>query len=137
AMDRAAASRAGVSAAYTRASFMPSLVTPTRPAISLLGRVPASAGGPAPSREAAAVTADPRAISYGFGVPLRERLAVARPTSAGLVSERRRGVAADPTHGVPQTDDRTVPRWIALPPGGAERGAPGTVRRRRECGGTR
>ena len=124
ALDRDAAARASAAAAHTRASFPP----------SGLALAPA-AGSPAPP--AAAVTADPRAISYGFGVPLRPHRAAVQAAAMGLVSERPRDVAADPTYGVPQSDDPTVPRWIALPPSGAGGGAAGPVRGRCACGGTR
>jgi hypothetical protein len=97
ALDHAAAERAGQAAAHARAAFDP--------------ESPPAPGPPAP---AAAVTADPRAVSYGFGVPLRPRVGVASSAAIGLVHERRRGVP--PVAGeAPETDDPTVPGWEALP----------------------
>jgi hypothetical protein len=75
------------------------------------------AGPPGPSPAAATVTADPRAASYGFGVPLRERRAVAQRAAPGLVHVMARAVSFGPTDGAPETDDPTVPGWEALPAG--------------------
>jgi hypothetical protein len=83
------------------------------------GSVPALAAGslpapvPGPSPAAAVSTADPRAVSYGFGVPLRPRLGVAGPTTVGLVRELHRNVASGGEQ-PPQTSDPTVPGWLAL-----------------------
>lgn len=84
------------------------------------GTVPAGAGpgtgpaqgGPVPS-PAATRTADPRALSYGFGVPLRPRQGRPATGVRGLVHTRVRGVAA--VNGIPESDDPTIPRWQALP----------------------
>ena len=75
------------------------------------GSVPAPLPGPSPA--AAVSTADPRAVSYGFGVPLRPRLRVAGPTTVGLVRELHRNVASGGDL-PPQTSDPTVPGWLAL-----------------------
>jgi len=111
ALDRAAAARAGEAAASTRAGFV---AEPAAAPVPALRREPVAAVSALPTPDAAVVTADPRAISYGFGVPLRERLGTSRATSVGLVRERVRGVHTAPDHGVPITDDATVPRWRAL-----------------------
>ncbi|HEU5387297.1 MAG TPA: hypothetical protein VFV73_15465 [Streptosporangiaceae bacterium] len=80
-----------------------------------------SPGGPSPA--AAVTTADPRAASYGFGVPLRPRLGVTGPTTAGLVRELHRNVASGGDQ-PPQTSDPTVPGWLALSAAGLAAGSP-------------
>jgi hypothetical protein len=55
------------------------------------------------------VPLDPRAVSYGFGVPLRER--VAAPSPYGTVPRTASGPVGLP----PVTDDPTIPGWEALP----------------------
>jgi hypothetical protein len=63
-------------------------------------------------------TADPRAVSYGFGIPLRPRLGVTGPSTVGLVRELNRNVASGGDQ-PPQTSDPTVPGWLALSASGA------------------
>lgn len=133
ALDRAAAATAGTAVAMAVASF------PTEPptfsgattrgtngaasagGAALAASVPSPYGGTPPVRGSGgtgpAVTADPRSLSYGFGVPLRPRLGVVRVTTIGLVHERTTLATAPAADGVPVTDDPTVPRWQALPPG--------------------
>ena len=80
--------------------------------LSAASSVP-SAAAAEPSPDAAVSTADPRAVSYGFGVPLRPRLAVTGPITVGLVRELHRNVASGGDQ-PPQTSDPTVPGWLAL-----------------------
>jgi Contractile injection system tube protein len=118
ALDRATAARAGEAATRTATAFQ-SESLPGAPPPRAVAPPPlpaASLGASAPSAEAAPVTVDPRAITFGFGVPLRERIGVLGPTVVGLVHERQRGVAPAPD-GVPSTRDLTVPAWQALPAG--------------------
>jgi hypothetical protein len=114
ALDRAAAASAGAAAAATRAAFRPD-PDPGAPA------APATVvpGAPAGRRDEPA--ADPRAIGFGFGVPLRPRLGVGRsaPTALVRVRGRSRSTGGEP----PETDDRTVPRWEALPVADRGRGS--------------
>jgi hypothetical protein len=112
ALDHAAAERAGQAAAHARAAFDPE--TAAAPAPATPAPAAPTPARPAPPAPAPAVTADPRAVSYGFGVPLRPRLGVASSAAIGLVHEHRRGVP--PAAGdAPETDDPTVPGWQALP----------------------
>lgn len=120
ALDRATAARAGEAAGRTATAFQPDSL-PGDPPPTALAPPPQPAASPdagAPAAEAVPVTVDSRAVTFGFGVPLRERIGVLRPTVVGLVHERRRGVtpAAD---GPPVTRDPTVPAWQALPAGSA------------------
>jgi hypothetical protein len=78
-------------------------------------------------------TPDPRALSYGFGVPLRPRLGVPRATSVGLVHERGTAATVSAADGVPQTDDPTVPPWRALLEG-APSATAGQSDKGRDCG---
>jgi hypothetical protein len=80
----------------------------------------------APSPAAAVSTADPRAVSYGFGIPLRPRLGVTGPTTAGLVRELHRNVASGGDQ-PPQTSDPTVPGWLALSAADPAAGPPPAV----------
>jgi hypothetical protein len=115
ALDRATAARTGGAAARAATAFQPEGSPRGAPAAAVaLPPLQATPGGGTASAEAAAVTVDPRAVTFGFGVPLRERLGVLRPTTIGLVHERRPGVeAAD--QGVLVTSDPTLPKWLALP----------------------
>lgn len=67
--------------------------------------------GAAVPRGYAPPRADPRAVSYGFGVPLRPRVGPAGAANAGIVALRPYAVARD----VPVTRDPTAPPWIGLP----------------------
>jgi hypothetical protein len=113
ALDRAAASTAGAAAASTVAAFP---LGPD-PAPAAAAAVTPNVPSPYTAGAAASETADPRALSYGFGVPLRPRLGVARATTVGVVHERTTTVTAPADDGVPHTDDPTVPPWLALPDG--------------------
>jgi hypothetical protein len=72
---------------------------------------PASSAAPAPLPP----RADPRAVSFAFGVPLRPTLGAAADQRAGAaqgsISLRPKTVSGEP----PLTDDPTTPGWIALP----------------------
>jgi len=115
ALSAAAAAAAGAAASATREGF----VTGPDPASSA---VPATVVA-APAGSTGIPTApDPRALAYGFGVPLRPRLAVGHAVVPGLVSERNRqpaGAGLLP----PQTDDPTVAGWLALRPSGSPSGS--------------
>ena len=108
ALDRMTAATATSAASQTRQAFA---AGPGQSPAPAAGPVPAPVPGPSPA--AAVSTADPRAVSYGFGVPLRPRLGVAGPTTVGLVRELHRNVASGGDL-PPQTSDPTVPGWLAL-----------------------
>jgi hypothetical protein len=124
ALDRMAAATAASAASSTRQAFAagpsPSSAAPSAAATprAVTTSLSAATGAPsaaaaAPSPDAAVSTADPRALSYGFGVPLRPRLGVTGPITAGLVRELNRNVASGGDQ-PPQTSDLTVPGWLAL-----------------------
>jgi hypothetical protein len=102
ALDRTAAATAASAASVTRQAF----AAPAAPS-------PAAPSPPGPSPAAAVNTADPRALGYGFGVPLRPRLGVTGPITVGLVRELHTNVASGGDQ-PPQTSDPTVPGWLAL-----------------------
>ncbi|SFO74686.1 hypothetical protein SAMN05660464_0926 [Geodermatophilus dictyosporus] len=120
-LDRTAAASAGAAAVATRAGFSTGPDPAGRPAPATL----TGAGAAAPAHG----TADPRSLRYGFGVPLRPRVAVGPSAAPGLVAGSR-GTPGAPRLGrdrpaagrAPETDDPTVPGWRALPLAG--RGAP-------------
>src|SRR5262249_32637296 len=112
----AAAASAASAASGTRQAFAtgqdPSApATATAP--SLATAVPSVSAAAMPSPAAAVSTADPRALSYGFGGPLRARPRVTGPTTVGLVRELHSNVASGGDQ-PPQTSDPTVPGWLAL-----------------------
>jgi hypothetical protein len=124
ALDRAAAAAAGTAVMSALVSF------PTEPAASSgadAGRAAVATSVPSPygatpratggGRAGPVESADPRALSYGFGVPLRSRLGVSRATTVGLLHQRHTTSTAPAADGVPETDDPTTPRWKALPAG--------------------
>lgn len=129
ALDRTAAATAATAASVTRQAFAtapgssgPAAAPATTPAPS----PGAASGGPAPagpSAAAAVSTADPRALGYGFGIPLRPRLGVTGPITAGLVRELHGNVASGGDQ-PPQTSDPTVPGWLALSAAAADPAAP-------------
>jgi len=116
ALDRMTAATATSAASQAKQAFAagpgqsPAPAPGSAPALAA-GSLPAPVPGPSPA--AAVSTADPRAVSYGFGVPLRPRLGVAGPTTVGLVRELHRNVASGGEQ-PPQTSDPTVPGWLAL-----------------------
>lgn len=101
----AAATGAGTAATTARQGFVagPDPARPASPAGTVA--VPGHAPGP-----------DPRALSYGYGVPLRRRLAAGAAAASGLVTDRRRVRGTD---GPPSTGDPTVAGWLALKAGPA------------------
>ncbi|MGY1679354.1 CIS tube protein [Geodermatophilus sp. SYSU D01176] len=127
-LDRAAAANAAAAATATRSAFAPG----PDPALP-----PADPGSPVPARPAP----DPRALGYGFGVPLRPRLGAGRVARRALVTTGAgRGTAPPGATGraagglhPPETDDPTVPRWRALPPDAG----PAAAGPRSCCGGPR
>ena len=111
-------------------------------------RAPLSRTGlPGPSAQQAAPPAprppraDPRASSFGFGVPLRATIGVAADqrfeSIQGSVAVKSRIASGDP----PLTTDPTKPGWVALPlrdPGrSAADKVQGKLRPARPCGCTR
>ncbi|WP_086843557.1 hypothetical protein [Amycolatopsis kentuckyensis] len=96
----AASTGGGTAAATARQGFAagPDPARPASPAVTVA--VPGRASGP-----------DPRALSYGYGVPLRRRLAAGAAAASGLVTDRRRVPGAE---GPPSIDDPTVAGWLAL-----------------------
>ena len=138
AMDRATAARVAAAATSTREAFAPAAGA-QRPTTA-----PAVTAPPATGAASAAVTmTDPRATSFGFGVPLRERKGVVRAASTPVVHEHRRGMRHAAADGIPESDDPTVPRWLALP-ATASTGRASSVRSTKKgigcrcgCGGAR
>lgn len=123
ALDRTAAATAASAAAVTRQAFATAAdpspaTTPATTVPPAFAAAPPGSAAPGPSPEAAVSTADPRAVSYGFGIPLRPRLGVTGPTTVGLVRELNRNVASGGDQ-PPQTNDPTVPGWLALSASGA------------------
>jgi hypothetical protein len=95
------------------------------------------AGIPTPAAQQAAPSAppspvaDPRASSFGFGVPLR---ATVRPgtQAASTTSQGPVPLAARTgTRSVPTTRDPTVPAWVALPESSISSSASRSARGRR------
>ena len=116
ALAAVANARSGAAAASARKAFggavpgasgaLPPAAAAPRPALPAQPRTPVRlnatpASRPAPAPAPAPPAADPRAVSYGFGVPLRPRAAVAPPA----------GTAAG------------VPAWLQEPGGAARRAA--------------
>jgi hypothetical protein len=127
ALDRMAAATAASTASQARQAFA---TGPGSPSAGPPQAGPSAAAMPGPSPAAAVSTADPRAVSYGFGVPLRPRLGVTGPITAGLVRELHRNVASGGDQ-PPQTSDPSVPGWLALSAAGPAAGPPSAV----GCGG--
>lgn len=147
ALDRMAAATAASAAGRTKQAFAagaaasgpaaaPATAVALSPAVlaaeaAPAGPAPAGPSSPAPSApgpspDAAVSTADPRAISYGFGVPLRPRLGVTGPATAGLVRELHRNVASGGDQ-PPQTSDPSIPGWLALGAAGTSAGPSSAV----------
>jgi hypothetical protein len=134
AIGTASIPRASVAAVTAVPGVPPPSATP-RPAMPDQSRPPLQTSGaagqrlPSASAQAAAPAApappmaDPRATSFGFGVPLRPRVGSAADlrssTAAGRVPLRTRSSAADLLTGT----DPSVPPWAQLPAGGARRAA--------------
>lgn len=128
--------------AATAAAGLPELpptAAPARPARPAQPRPPSVKAGipiPAEARPAPPApplpTPDPRAIAYGFGVPLRPRVVGAADLRAGATRGAvtlRRGIETDPVN-VP---DPTSPPWERLPVDPA-RSASDRVQERRQPG---
>jgi Contractile injection system tube protein len=140
ALDRTAAATAASAASVTRQAFAlgpgpsGSAASPgTTPTPASAAAAPAG-----PSAAAAVSTTDPRALGYGFGVPLRPRLGVTGPITVGLVRELDSNVASGGDQ-PPQTSDPTVPGWLALSaaPAGSAAAATATASAAGcGCGGT-
>jgi hypothetical protein len=118
-----AASLPAASAAVSSSAILPPTANPPTPSMPDQTRTPLSASGslPSPSAQAAAPSAppppmaDPRATSFGFGVPLRPRVGSAADlrasAAAGRVPLRPRSRTTD----VPVTTDPSIPPWMQLP----------------------
>ena len=109
---------AGARQAFGAAPVVAQTQAPPRPAMPDQPRTPLTVSGmPTPSQQAAAPTApappssDPRATSFGIGVPLRPTLGSAAQQRASLL----RGGASPSVSTLPVTTDPTVPGWVALP----------------------
>lgn len=125
----------GLSRALDRATAAVTADAATKTVVSFAaGGVQAAPPATTASPDSAVVTADPRAVSFGFGVPLRPRLGVQRADSTGLVHERVRGIRPAADDGVPVTDDPTVPHWLALPVVPTTAGLSGTAMAARRAG---
>ena len=94
----------------------------------------ASAASTATPAAYAPPRADPRAVSYGFGVPLRPLVSGAAQARSGVVALRPYYSAAE----VPVTRDPTIPPWEQLPAASTTRELPsgGPVRRKKVGGST-
>lgn len=124
-LNQLAAGAAGTAATAASSSFGSTTQTAGSRSPGAVGAVAAPSTQPGPSIPATGSTEsasgqpsqaaqpDPRAITYGYGVPLRPRRAIVGPTTLGLVHELHRAVMAG---GVlpPESRDTTVPRWQAL-----------------------
>jgi hypothetical protein len=84
-------------------------------AFGVTGVSPSARVGPADKvmqpRAYAPPRADPRAVSFGFGVPLRPRVTGAAELRAGAVALR----PYEDARALPFTRDPTVPPWIRRP----------------------
>jgi hypothetical protein len=105
----------------TAAAVLPPAPAP-KPALPEQPRAPLTATGiPSPAQQLAAPAApappraDPRAASFGFGVPLRSTVgAAAAQRTASL--QGRVPLRSQTGDGLPpSTEDPTVPPWVALP----------------------
>ena len=128
ALDRATVARTATAASATRAAF-----ASATPSASSQPAPSSTAAAAAPAPAAAVVTVDPRAATYGFGVPLRERVTIPGPASAALVRVRDRRLLNDAGDGVPVTDDPTMPGWLALSASPKQSSAVTAVRRSKPC----
>lgn len=90
----------------------------------------ATSAPPAPAPPAA----DPRAVGYGFGVPLRSTVRAACGIGAASVQGTVAVVARSGGTEVPTTVDPTVPPWKALPASGSTSGGGAVVQKRRVKG---
>jgi hypothetical protein len=134
-----ASSGSATSRAVSR--VVPPSITP-RPSMPEQSRTPLHARGlPSPSEQVAAPRApapplaDPRATSFGFGVPLRSRVGSAADlrasAAAGRVPLRPRSRVADAL----AANGPTTPPWRQLPPSAADRPQSQRPARRCGCGG--
>lgn len=117
-----------------------------KPALPDQPRTPLQlSGAPSPSQQAAAAPAppppraDPRATSFGWGVPLRPRVGSAADLRADAASGRVALEPRTPVADVLAPGDPTAPPWTRLPAGSAQTAADKTQARRsprRPCGCT-
>jgi hypothetical protein len=145
ALEQATASRASAAATAVKLAFAGDPGSPaSRPAAATVVQPPAAGGAastagrtgsmPAMAGRAATQPPDPRAVGYGFGVPLRPRIAIPRASTAGLVRELHRDIATGGDQ-PPATTDPTVPGWRALDIGEGPGGYPPARRYGCSCGG--
>ena len=114
----AQAAATGAKQAFGAAPAVAQTQAPPRPAMPDQPHTPLTMTGmPTPSQQAAAPPAppppssDPRATSFGIGVPLRPTIGAAAQQRTSLL----RGAASPSTSTLPVTSDPTVPGWVALP----------------------
>ena len=134
AMQSAHTERADQAVADSVRSFSPSSSSPSSPSSPTSSSASASGSAAGPNR--ASATVDPRQRAYGFGVPLRARIAPAARDRAAVVSGSRAVAIRTPSIDPPTTDDPTVAPWVELP---ADRrvgraGTPATAKGH-SCGG--
>ncbi|HJQ69632.1 MAG TPA: hypothetical protein VKA70_11705 [Blastocatellia bacterium] len=119
------------------ASRQPAAPAQSRTPLSLSGAPSQSAQQSAPPAPRP-VVADPRASSFGFGVPLRQALGEAAKSRGssirGQVAIRSKIASGDP----PMTADPTKPPWVALPARDRARNAADKIQKKtrpaRPCG---
>jgi len=131
--------KAGAAAATSKASFGGTATAATPPSAPAPSRAPlARTGLPSATVQAAAPPAppppkaDPRATSFGFGVPLQ-------PSVSGAADTRRASLGGSiplrprvgPADGLLPTSDPTAPPWTHLPADRAQRVADAVQRTRR------
>ncbi|WP_224242767.1 CIS tube protein [Hyalangium gracile] len=100
----------------------PSMPEQPRTPLSLSGLPSPTQQSQAPSRPAPP-QADPRATTFGLGVPLRPRVSGAADQRAGAVSGQVPLRPAHAAHQVPETRDPSAPPWTQLPAGDRVRAA--------------
>lgn len=105
----ATASAASASTSPTTAAAAATASASATGASSATSPTSTAASGSTPSAYAPP-KADPRATSFGFGVPLRPRT-IPSAATAGIVALRPYASARD----VPVTRDPTAPPWVSLP----------------------
>jgi hypothetical protein len=106
-----ATGRADAAASGARQAFGTSAPRAARARTDAERPVASDGGGPAAGRDGP----DPRAASFGFGVPLRPRVRGAAADRLARVQGAGRLAARAPSDGGPVTTDPTVPPWLALP----------------------
>jgi hypothetical protein len=115
------ASLASSAAALTAPAGVPAPAATPRPSMPDQSRTPLALSGMPPAALEAAPpappppTADPRATSFGFGVPLRARVGSAADLRASAASGRVPLRPRAPVARVLVSNDPTAPPWTQLP----------------------